>query len=168
MVNKCKELNCSACCTKELNFEITTSPEQIKRIYYHLVDHKMLIPNLLVIINTFKSGKAVDSWGFKFWQDGKLLFGKMTFQGEKHCIYFEDGCIIYPARPLECRLYKCERLGGSRAARTREEFRMLKEEAKFKKQIVEWNKSPGTLEQFFYMVGLNKIINRCEDKRNAD
>ena len=138
-MDKCQELKCTACCTKELNFEIIANPKQIRRIFVYLKANKLPIPDPLVIVNTSKGSDQLDArWGFRFYQAGELLTGKLTFQGEKHCIYFNDGCTIYPVRPICCRTYKCERLGGIRPAITREEKRMKLEDDKCRNVIAKW------------------------------
>lgn len=165
-MDKCTELNCKACCTKELNFEIVTSPNQVRRIFTFLNQKKLPIPHPLVIVNTGKGDSYTDTkWGFKFWDNGELKSGKLTFQDvtKGHCIYYDKGCTVYPDRPLGCRLYRCEQLGGVRKARTREELRMLKEEEKFQRLIQKWNNNPGTLEQFFHYIGLHSLIYTKKD-----
>ena len=168
-MDKCQELNCNACCTKEMNFEIIANPKQIRRIFSYLKNNKLPIPTPLIIVNISEGSDQLDArWGFKFYKDGELLVGKLTLQGDKACIYFNDGCTIYPVRPIGCRLYRCERLGGIRPIRTREEKRMDDEQKKCMKLITKWNENPGTLEQFFHFIGLDDVLNNVEDKRDGN
>jgi Fe-S-cluster containining protein len=83
---------CSACCRHEPGFVFLSEKD------LELLSEKMKMDKLKFI-------KKYCRWGVQYPADNDILSLSLKEKANLDCIFWETGCTVYDARPLQCRTY---------------------------------------------------------------